>query len=166
MGLFNKSDSLPKQLSTQLSAGERVMAWSEIATGYVVVSDLRILVFSGQEPQSDLIESRSWQDAISAGWNEPTLDLVFSADSAIDTLRIDLPAPGLVPAVVRDRVTAAIVFDRVVEIADLGKVRFIARRADNGVDWVTMPLSAIPNTEASKSAIESALNLLRSTLGI
>ncbi|MBU6347883.1 MAG: hypothetical protein KGQ38_04650 [Actinomycetales bacterium] len=166
MGLFSKTDALPKQLRTQLNTGERVMAWSELATGFVVATDQRLLVFSGKEPQSELIESRSWQDAISAGWNDPTLDLVFSADSAIETLLIDLPVPGLVPAVVRDRVTGAIVFDRVVEISDLGKVRFIARRTDSSVDWVTMPLSAIPNTATSKSAIESALISLRSTLGI
>ena len=62
--------------------------------------------------------------------------------------------------------TSVIVFDRVVSVPELGNVRFLARRTSDGISWFTMPISQIPDTEATRNLIASELQNLRANLGI
>ena len=71
------------------------------------------------------------------------------------------------PLVVRDRVTAAVVIDRLLELKTAGRVRFIARRKGEHIEWITVAEDD-QSLDGQSGAIEVslALNQLRAAFGI
>ena len=71
------------------------------------------------------------------------------------------------PLVVRDRVTATVVIDRLLELKTAGRVRFIARRKGERIEWITVAEDD-QSLDGQSGAIEVslALNQLRAAFGI
>ena len=161
MNWLTKADQVPVDLGNLIKPKETLLAWAVTDIGLLAVTNSRLLL-----TQSECSESRLWQDAISARWEAPALQITFSNEDQLEVLEINLAEPGLVPDAVRDRVTSVIVFDRVVSVPEVGNVRFLARRISDGVSWFTMPLSQIPDTETTRNLIAVEMRSLRANLGI
>ena len=161
MSWLNRSEPVPAELGNLIGPKESLVAWTGTNTGFIAVTNSRLLLINAES-----WEARLWQDAIAARWDDPSLQITFSNQDQLEVLEISLAEPGLVPVAVRDRVTSVIVFDRVVSVPELGNVRFLARRTSDGISWFTMPISQIPDTEATRNLIASELQNLRANLGI
>ncbi len=145
-----------------MESNEYLLAWSTHSAGILAVTDRR-LISSGPDGVSTIL----WQDSLSAKWEEPFLRLVVLQEQATQTLAWELDEPGLVPTAVRDRVTATIVIDRLIDVPDVGRVRFIARRTADGVVWSTVPEGSVDVQAAPiQERIRESLRTLRSNLGI
>ena len=83
-----------------------------------------------------------------------------------------LDEPGMVPNAVHDRVTGANLMDLERDVTGVGTVRFIARRSPQGTTWTTvigaLGADSIDGelTAQQQESVTTALNELRSTLGI
>ena len=145
-----------------METNEYLLAWSAHSDGLLAVTDKRLISSASQG-----ISVVLWQDSLSAKWEQPLLTLVVMQSQLPQSLVWKLDEPGLVPTAVRDRVTAAIVIDRLMDVPEVGRVRFIARRTADGVIWSTVPESSVDSQSASiQELIRESLRALRSTLGI
>jgi hypothetical protein len=71
------------------------------------------------------------------------------------------------PRAVRDRVTSAVVVDRVFELPSAGRVRFVARKDEKRAYWsVIADDQATSQSDVGQEEIAKALAELRSTFGI
>jgi hypothetical protein len=71
------------------------------------------------------------------------------------------------PRAVRDRVTSAVVVDRVFELSNAGRVRFVARKDEKRAYWsVIADNPAASQTDEGQEEIAKALAELRSAFGI
>jgi hypothetical protein len=78
-----------------------------------------------------------------------------------------LDAESQLPRAVRDRVTSAVVVDRVFELPNAGKVRFVARKDENRTYWSAISDDlAASQSEMGQEEIAKALVELRSSFGI
>ena len=159
MGFFKRAETLPQELSSVLERRERVLAWSEHQGGLIAVTTLGII-------STDAHESKriSWSQTLSAKWDAPLLTVSLAPD--MTPVGWMIPEPGQLPAAIRDRVTSAVVVDRVRKFNDQ-EVRFIAHRAQRGIEWLT--IAQDPDWAKSPigvASIESELASLRATLGI
>ncbi|NBU31579.1 MAG: hypothetical protein EBS36_00175 [Actinobacteria bacterium] len=161
MKLFQRPQPLPKEIRSHFAQGEFLLAWGLHRTGILTVTDQRLLVSIDQE-----LQDWFWSDALSARWEAPDLHVIFLHNGEPKTVSYELTDPGLVPTAVRDRVTSIIVIDRYLDVAEVGKVRFIARRTASGIQWTTLPGGDLVSSGVSQSRIKEALSSLRSTLGI
>lgn len=111
------------------------MAWAEHSGGLIAVTSNSLISIDHHETQI-----RNWDLALQAKWEEPVLTLVAqdSLDSAPVTLAWQLTSPGQVPQAVRDRVTGAVLVDQVHQVAEVGRVRFVARRSGESVTWTAV----------------------------
>jgi len=159
---FQRPEPLPAQIRSVMESNEYLLAWSTHSSGVLAVTDKRLI-----SAQAQVVSTVLWEDSLSAKWEEPLLSLVVLHEQATQTLSWKLDEPGLVPTAVRDRVTATIVIDRLVDIPEVGRVRFIARRTANGVIWSTVPEGSIDAQSAPiQERIRESLRSLRSNLGI
>ena len=159
MAIFNRSSNIPGQLTELLERRERVLAWSEHHGGLIAATTLGIL-------STDAHESKRipWTQTLSAKWDAPLLTVAVAPD--LSTMGWMISEPGQLPAVIRDRVTSGVVVDRI-RLFNEHEVRFIAHRAQQGIEWLT--IAQDPDwaaTPIGASSIESELAQLRSTLGI
>ena len=162
MKFFQRPQPLPTEIKSVMKTNEYLLAWSAHSDGLLAVTDQRLISSTSQG-----ISTFLWQDSLSAKWDQPWLSLVVMQGQLPQTLAWKLDEPGLVPTAVRDRVTAAIVIDRLIDVPDVGRVRFIARRTADGVIWSTVPESSVDSQSASiQELIRESLRALRSTLGI
>jgi len=162
MKFFQRPQPLPTEIKSVMETNEYLLAWSAHSDGLLAVTDQRLLSSTSQG-----ISTFLWQDSLSAKWDQPLLSLVVMQGQLPQTLAWKLDEPGLVPTAVRDRVTAAIVIDRLIDVPDVGRVRFIAKRTTDGVIWSTVPESSVDSQSASiQELIRESLRALRSTLGI
>jgi hypothetical protein len=108
-----------------------------------------------------------WSECLAATWQAPLLTVTVWRDGMAHQLSWQLREPGRLPDVVRDRVTSAIVVDQRQTFVPGGVVRFVARRNGQGIGWMTLPEDrAWAASEQGKQAISTALENLRSTLGV
>jgi len=162
MKFFQRPEPLPVVIRSAMESNEYLLAWSAHSEGVLAVTDRRLI-----SSDSNGITAILWQDSLSAKWEQPLLSLIVMKAQLPETLAWKLDEPGLVPTAVRDRVTAAIVIDRLIEVPDVGRVRFIARRTSDGVIWSTVPDSSVDTQAAPiQELIRDALRTLRSNLGI
>ena len=162
MRFFQRPQPVPMPIRTVMEANEYLLAWTTHASGVLAVTDRRLII-----SESDGVSTILWQDSLSAKWEQPFLSLVVLQEQATKTLTWELVEPGLVPTAVRDRVTATIVIDRLIDVPDVGRVRFIARRTADGVVWSTVPEGSVDAQSAPiQERIRESLRTLRSNLGI
>jgi hypothetical protein len=162
MRLFQRPEPMPSEIRELMSPGEFVLAWANHSGGVIAITDRRLLSTDSHGSDSVL-----WQDSLSAKWDAPVLTLAATRGDQPASLSWQLNEPGLVPTAVRDRVTSVIVVDQLMDIPDVGRVRFIARRTSQGVVWTTVPDTSVEHESHSvQERIREALGSLRSTLGI
>jgi len=162
MRFFQRPQSLPAEVKSVIESNEYLLAWSSHSDGVLAVTDKRLISSNSKETVTIW-----WQDSISAKWDQPVLSLVVTRNDSPDTLTWHLDEPGLVPTAVRDRVSATIVIDRLIDVPEVGRVRFIARRTSDGVKWSTVPESSVDaQTAPMQERIRETLRVLRANLGI
>lgn len=162
MSIFKRPAPLPAEIRAVLEPNEYLLAWSLHSGGVLAVTDKRLI-----SSDSHGISTVLWQESVSAKWDQPLLSLIVSQGESTQTMGWHLDEPGLVPTAVRDRVTATIVIDRQIDIPEVGRVRFIARRTPDGVVWSTVPDSKIDgNSIGFEERIRETLRTLKSNLGI
>lgn len=135
MALFSRPPRVPEELKALIPRGEKLMAWATHGGGVLAVTNNSLISIDHHETQI-----RNWDLALQARWDEPVLTLVVqdSLDSPPITLGWQLSEPGQVPQAVRDRVTGAVLVDQVHQVAEVGRVRFVARRSGESVTWTAV----------------------------
>lgn len=153
--------SVPEKLQPYLAKRERLIAWANHSGGLIAVTNLALISLDHHENVRI-----PWELSISGKWEEPILiiSLQEQLHAPVKQRAWNLIEPGLVPTAVRERITTAQVFDQLMDVSHVGKVRFIARRGPDGIFWDY--LSEQQLNEDSQSHIQNALNQLRQTLGI
>jgi len=132
---FSRPERVPTELKQLIPRGEKLMAWARHGGGLIAVTSESLVSIDHHETQI-----RPWDLALQARWEEPLLAIVVqdSLDGVPVTLSWQLSEPGLVPQAVRDRVTGAVLVDQVHQVADVGRVRFVARRSGQDVKWTAV----------------------------
>ncbi len=107
-----------------------------------------------------------WQRIDHAWWDDADLRVVTTEGAEH---RVGVPAPGALPEVVRERVTASIVASRHVRLGNRGGVRLVARRAPGGdsLEWeLLFDRGLDPDDPGLRALAEQALEEVRRSLGV
>jgi hypothetical protein len=142
--------------AVSLAAGERLLAWAATPAGPVVATTWRLVLPAGAgEPEQ---RSLGWDQIDKATWAAPVLTVTPAADDA--PLRLRLDPPRGVPAVVRARVTQAVVYSRRESLAPLpGAVRVVGRRCPR-TGQLRWEVIYDPRTPAGDPAVEAVVQQL------
>ena len=164
MAWFRRSNPAPPQITTQISKSDRLLAWTTHRNGLVAVTTNYPISIDADE-----VNRTPWSLSLQARWDPPQLTLItqVNGEQSAETRSWTLDEPGSVPLAIRDRVTAAVLIDRVRELPNAGQVRFIARRNGQAIEWATVADDDV----AAKSAIgakevSDTLHELKSAFGI
>ena len=164
MAWFRTSNPAPKQLMEQISKSDRLLAWATHSDGLVAVTN-RFLI----SIDSGTVKHIPWNLSLQARWDPPQMTLITQnvGEQSAETRSWTLDEPGSVPLAIRDRVTAAVVIDRVRDLPNAGQVRFIARRNGKEIEWTTVADDrvAAESVIGSKEVLDT-LNELKSAFGI
>ena len=160
---------LPDHVRTLIPKSHKVLAWSAHRGGYLVATNQALI--STDTHDSTLIP---WGHTVAARWNEPLLTVYVQDEMGSQPTAVGwmLDEPGMVPNAVHDRVTGANLMDLERDVIGVGTVRFIARRSPQGITWTTvigaLGADSIDGelTAQQQESVTTALNELRSTLGI
>lgn len=159
MGLFR--NKVPEDLISHLEDGEHVIAWANHSGGKIIVTNRNLLSLDHHQNLKF-----PWHLALWAKWEEPVLQVAAQDEltGPAITRAWNISNPGLVPDSIRERVTSSQIFDQLRELPGIGKVRFLARRSESGIHWVT--LTDLNLDIDSQNHIETELLQLRQSLGI
>ncbi len=164
MGWFNKTPAMPDELAAAVTPHGRVLGWANHSGGLIAITKTALVEIS-----ADVTTVTPWTDSVQAKWEPPTLTVVFQGqmDVAPTSRSWTLDEVSQLPRAVRDRVTSAVVVDRVFELPNAGKVRFVARKDETRVYWSAIAENpAASQTEIGQMEIAKAVVELRSTFGI
>ena len=160
MRLWKKPEPLPVQLQDALLPKEKVFSWAHHGGGLVAATDLGIITIDNHDATRI-----PWAVAIAGKWEPPLLTVTCLPD--MSSVGWQLDDPGMLPQAVRDRITAHVLIDRVINFPGHGTVRFIATRTAEGVKWLTNSQDETwAKSPAGQAAISAELATLRSALGI
>ena len=164
MAWLKRSQPVPTELAPFVSQEGRLLAWAKHEDGVIAVTNNSLISID-----SLTTKVTPWLDSLQAKWNPPQLTIVFQnqADLEPDSRTWILDESSQLPRAVHDRVTAAVLVDRVHELPNAGRVRFVARKDAKHAHWTAIP----DDLEASQSdigqlEISQALAELRSSFGI
>ena len=170
----------PAAVRSVVAPGERVLAWAYDRGGRVVVaSTLAVYVpdpegdgrgdAAGDGARGDEPVRLPYEQVASATWDEPTLD-VTTVGPRRRRFVLDLDEPGLVPVIVRDRVTASIVVTEHVSLVGSAGARVTARRSPAGDAEVTWHVVFDAGLDAAdpglRAAADAAIDQLRAATGL
>ena len=164
MEWFRGSNPAPSQIKEQISKPDRLLAWATHRAGLVAVTT-RFLI----SIDSDVVNRIPWNLSLQARWDPPQMTLITQVDGeqSAETRSWILDEPGSVPLVIRDRVTAAVLIDRVRELPNAGQVRFIARRNGQAIEWTTVADDVVAaKSEIGTKEVSDTLHELKSAFGI
>jgi hypothetical protein len=115
----------------EFSPGERVLAVADDPGGRAVVATNQALWIQRLPPAYSRVP---WMEIGRASFADDVLTVVLAAPllNGPGSLRIPLADAGRLPGVVRERVTASVVFDQHVRLRGRQGVRVIARRRPDG----------------------------------
>ena len=164
MGWFKQAPAMPPELAQAISSHGRLLDWASHSDGLIAITKNSLVDISG-----DVIAVTPWTDSLQAKWEPPQLTVIFQGqlDAKPNARSWTLDAESQLPRAVRDRVTSAVVVDRVFELPNAGKVRFVARKDENRTYWnaISDDLAA-SQSEIGQEEIAKALVELRSSFGI
>jgi hypothetical protein len=160
MRMFRRVSNLAADRRPPLEAGERVLAWADLADGAgVLVATNRGLWLPGRD------ERLGWHAIHKAAWSGSSLAVTpaqIVAERDTHTVVADLPVetyvlpePADVPDQVRARVTRSVGYTAHHRLVDGGGVRVVARRV-SGVDGVTWTVRYDPGTDGSSADVVEA----------
>lgn len=155
---------MPPELAQAISSHGRLLDWASHSDGLIAITKNSLVDISG-----DVIAVTPWTDSLQAKWEPPQLTVIFlgQLDAKPNARSWTLDAESQLPRAVRDRVTSAVVVDRVFELPNAGKVRFVARKDENRTYWSAISDDlAASQSEIGQEEIAKALVELRSSFGI
>ena len=155
---------MPPELASAVASEGRLLAWATHANGLIAVTKNSLVNLDNQGSTIT-----PWHDSVQAKWEAPNLTVVFQgqAESKPTIRSWVLDESSQLPRAVRDRVTSAVVIDRVFELPSAGKVRFVARKDEKRVFWSAIADDQVASqTEIGQKEIEKAVVELRATFGI
>jgi hypothetical protein len=155
---------MPIDLASVVAPEGKLLAWATHSSGLIAVTTRSLVSID-----SEAISVALWSDSLQAKWDPPSLTVTFQGhtDSQPTVRSWILDETSQLPRAVRDRVTSAVVVDRVFELPNAGKVRFIARKDEKRTFW-----SAIADDQAASQSdigqdeIAKAKAELRASFGI
>ena len=145
--------------------GERLLAWAETADGTLV---------GGTRDAFYAPERVPWEQVEAADWDRDAATLRISEVGAWGAARpehvYDIADPGRLVQLIRERVTASVVYQRHVPIDGRRGLRVIARRApgrDDGITWVYEYDEGVdPEDPFVRLAAGQALDAARNEVGL
>ena len=164
MSWFKKSPDMPPELASLASNNGRVLSWAAHSGGYIAVTS-NVLV----SIDSHSTTITPWSESLQARWEPPQLVIVFQGpeDLTAESRAWILNEDSQLPRAVRDRVTAAVVVDRVFELPNAGRVRFVARKDEKHAYWSVIADDQVASqSDVGQEEITKALVELRSAFGI
>ena len=164
MGWFKQAPALPPELAKAIASEGRLLDWASCSVGLLAVTKNSLVEVSGEE-----VTITPWTESLQAKWEPPYLTVIFQgrADPKPVARSWTLDESSQLPRAVRDRVTSAVIVDRVFELPNAGKVRFVARKDEKRAYWsVIADDQAASESEVGQEEIAKALVELRSTFGI
>lgn len=160
--------TLPDRARAALGSGERALAWAETPDGTVVVGTRERLLVVGEQPQA-----WGWEQVHRADWDtdESTLTVEPVADfgASLERRVLELPEPGDLVTLVRERVTSTVVVSQRVELGRRRGFRVIGRRAPGSteVTWAfELDAGVDPTDPAVEEATRRALAEARASVGL
>lgn len=151
---------MPDAIKNVLAPKEKVFSWAHHGGGLIAATDLGIISIDNHDATRIL-----WADAIAGKWEPPLLTVTCLP--GMTNVGWQLDDPGMLPQAVRDRITAHVLIDRVINFPGHGSVRFVARKTPQGITWLTNSQDEKwAESEAGKVAISAELAGLRAALGI
>ncbi len=150
----------------RLGPGERALASAEAADGTVVAGSRDALHLGDHRIPWETVEKADWD----ADESTLTVTEVGTWGTARPIHRVELPEPGRLLELVRERVTASVVLQRHVPVRGRRGVFVIARRAPRGdrpVEWVYEFEEGIdPDDPDVRRVAEAALERARLDVGL
>lgn len=145
--------------------GERIMATALGPKAYepavVIATDKALYFATNTEP-----DRISWTQIAKANWEEPWLEITTNQDVVI---KLYLDPCGQVPPMVRDRVTASVLFRETLTLDIEGTITAIGRREPNSteISWlIEFHGDLDPSDPLTAASADRALAELRNTLGV
>jgi hypothetical protein len=164
MKLFHRRDDPPADVVALLPRDERIVSWSDVAGGGVVLASPAGLWW----PDSDAPRLIGWQHITKATWRDARLS-VIEADVVDDLLLVDrdpvaveVAVPRDLPPVVRKRIEGNVVHSEVLPVTG-GAARFVGRRipGQDGVRWWARLEGATRDTPQVRAEVTARLAILR-----
>lgn len=155
---------MPDELAGAVASEGQLLAWAEYSGGVLAVTKRSLVNISDHQ-----VSVSPWSESLQAKWEPPQLTVIFQGQTDVAPIvkswRLD--EDSQLPRAVRDRVTAAVVIDRVFELPTAGRVRFVARKDENRAYWSAIADDlAASQSAVGQEEIEKALAELRSSFGI
>jgi len=142
---------------------ERVLAWADDGAGRPVVATETALHLQRVPPEYARF---GWEQIERASYEPGTLTVVLGESLDGATLRVPVGSERQLPVVVRDRVTASVVVDRLVALSGDKGVRIVGRRGPDGVTiWRQELDPALLADAAARAAAEEALAEVQAEVG-
>ena len=148
--------------------GERVLAWMAVGASSLVATDLALMLPNGAEGDLRV----PWDRVLRASWEPEVFELtaqpVDGGRPVVTRVRIE-GEPGVLPEVVRERVTASIVVQHHAVLDGERGARFIARRVPGSTDlrWsVVFDAGLDPADPQLRRSADDVLETLRTSLGV
>ena len=155
---------MPPELAQAISSHGRLLDWASHSDGLIAITKNSLVDISG-----DVTTVTPWTDSLQAKWEPPQLTVIFQGqlDAKPSARSWTLDAESQLPRAVRDRVTSAVVVDRVFELPNAGRVRFVARKNEKRAYWsVIADDPAASESTFGQEEIAKVLAELRSAFGI
>jgi hypothetical protein len=150
------------------AAGERVLAWMPVGASSLVATSSALLLPAGAADDVRL----PWDRIVRASWEPEIVEVTAQPESGgrpvVHRVRIE-GDPGVLPEVVRERVTSSIVVQHHVLLEGERGARVVARRVPGSTDlrWsVVFDAGLDPTDPALRARADDALTALRTSLGI
>jgi hypothetical protein len=164
VGWFKQAQDMPPELAQAINSQGRLLDWSRHSDGLIAITKNSLVDISDQE-----VTITPWTDSLQAKWEPPQLSVIFQGqtDAKPNIRSWTLDGESQLPRAVRDRVTSAVVVDRVYELPTAGRVRFVARKDESRAYWsaISDDLAASQSADGQEE-IAKALAELRSSFGI
>jgi hypothetical protein len=151
-----------------VGAGERVLAWAyAFRDAPVVASTVAVYLPDPDDPA--VLARLPYEQVASATWDEPVLDVV-TVGPRRRRFVVELDEPGMVPQIVRDRVTASIVVSEHVPLVGTLGARITARRPPTGdreITWNVVFDAGLDSADPRlRAAADAAIERLRESTGL
>ena len=146
------------------AGGRRVLAWTTSSGAPLVATEHALVLPDGTDVPWDLVLRAHWEPE----YVELTAQESAGGRPAVRRLLLDT-APGVLPEVVRERVTASIVVQHHVELVGERGARMVARRTADSTElrWSVVFDGGLDPTDPDlRRRADEALTALRTSLGV